>query len=171
MISPSHSDYTRAWVGYEVGLAAERGLPVVVVEPRSQTVNLPVPGATHYLRRMDVAQENMSTEWQVVAKTACATSGPILEGERIRGLSPPPRRGDPKPGERVGYLKVDTLDAIDFPPIYRAVEDQGVFHRAVCPSDRCGATFMLADSIWGWDESYPCPSCRHEIKNLNAPKF
>lgn len=171
MVDPKNSDYTRAWVGYEVGIASERGLPVVVIEPRGRTVNLPVPGATHYLRRPLAAQESLGKEWIEVASTACSFSGPIEQGPPIKGLTIPRRKGDPAPGEVVGYVRLDTLDIIDNLPFMRLTEGDGLFHRIVCPDARCRATFLVPDSIYGWDESYPCPTCRFVIPNPHAAKL
>ena len=67
MVERSH---TRAWVGYEVGIACERGIPVVVIEPAATRVDLPVPGSTVYLQRPPLIGDATGREWTELIRNA-----------------------------------------------------------------------------------------------------
>lgn len=160
-----HANHTRAWVGYEVGIASQLGQPVVVIEPENHRVDLPVPGATHYIQRPAEARENMSPLWKAVAASACSFSGPKIEGDPLDGSRP--KRGAPKPGDVVGYLDFDTMNGLNFPPIVDAVESMGIFTRIRCPERQCFAPFMVQTALLERD-NFPCPSCRHDVTSLRA---
>jgi hypothetical protein len=159
MLDPAHSNYTRAWVGFEVGVASERGISVVVIEPSDHPVNLPVPGATHYLRRPPVTEEDMNTEWKAVASSGCSLYADILQGEDIPGLTPRRKWWGPKPSEFVGRMKFDSLRDLDLPPLVEAIESMGTFLRVVCGDPKCRATFLVARSGCR-TRGFPCPTCR-----------
>ena len=160
-----HANHTRAWVGYKVGIASQLGQPVVVIEPENHRVDLPVPGATHYIQRPADARENMTPLWKSVAASACSFSAPKTEGGPLDGSRQ--KRGMPKPGDVVGYLDFDTMKGLDFPPLVDAVESMGIFARIRCPERQCFAPFMVPIALLERG-GFPCPSCRRDVTSLKA---
>jgi hypothetical protein len=149
LLSPPMAErrHTRAWVGYEVGIAAERGLPVVVIEPEGGHVNLPVPGATHYLRRPQSALGGLSPAWRHIAKT-----GGLLV-------------------DREWSADAETLGEKVLEFLYNAAtadkDTSGLFTRAICEFKDCRSRFYVPDSLFGSDR-VPCPSCRTEVASLRV---
>ena len=131
--------YTKAWVGYEVGIASERNLPVVVVDPESSPVDLPVPGSTVYLQRPDKATGGWSELWKVVAETACHLV---------------PSNPEKFPGTFWGDFLALMYNM--------AVSDQdstGQFHRIACGYEHCRSRFYVPETLYQL-KPVPCPSCR-----------
>jgi len=160
-----HANHTRAWVGYEVGVASQLGQPVVVIEPEDHRVDLPVPGATHYIQRPATARENMTALWKSVAASACSFRGPKIEGGPLDGSRQ--KRGMPKPGDVVGYLDFDTMKGLDLPPVVDAIENLGIFARIRCPERQCFTPFMVPRALLERG-GFPCPSCRREVASSKA---
>lgn len=133
-------DYTRAWVGYEVGVAsAAESIPVVVVEPENSRIDIQVPGATHYVQRPTSAIGGLPKIWEFVAETACH-------------LEPSKR------AESDGTLGDNVLTFL-----YNAStadkDASGNFTRVTCKRDHCRATFWAPSRLYD-SARLPCPSCR-----------
>jgi len=139
--------HTRAWVGYEVGIASQLQLPVVVVEPTNTVVDLPVPGANLYLQRPATATEGLEPVWKVLAETA-------------GHLSPA------KEEERVGQFWPDLLAALyNFGMAER--DESGLFHWVTCDFKGCRSRFFVPVDLYE-SKRHPCPSCRTENKSWHV---
>jgi hypothetical protein len=142
------SDYTRSWIGFEVGIAAERNLPVVVIEPDvNPAVNLPVPGTTHYIRRPKTAASIGVPLWRTVAETACQPQ----EREEL------PYTGKLGPDILAGLANM-FMDGVD---------GTGEFHRTTCHNDGCRSSFWVPMSLYTYGR-FPCPVCRNDTASLVA---
>lgn len=139
--------HTRAWVGYEVGIATERNMPVVVVEPEGVKIDLPVPGATHYIRRPRNALDGLSAAWKHLAKTA----GLLVESESSWDAE--------TPGEKILEFLYNVATA-DF-------DTSGLFKRAKCEYTDCLSRFYVPDGLFG-SARIPCPSCRTEVASFRV---
>jgi len=140
-------DHTRAWVGYEVGIAADRGLPVVVIEAEGSPVNLHVPGATHYIRRPKSVLDGLSPAWKHLVKTA----GHLVESEWVA-------EAETFGGKLLEFLyNAATID----------MDTSGLFKRVTCDHADCGARFYVPDELYGGSR-LPCPSCRREVASARV---
>jgi hypothetical protein len=148
LLSPwmTKSAHTRSWVPYEVGIAAARNLPVVVIEPNESVVNLPVPGATHYLRRSTVA-EKLEPFWRIVASTACRLSP-----------SEPAEFGEGFWDNVLAFLA--TAATMD-------LDSTGLFHVVTCEAGNCRAKFWVPNSLHQ-SATHPCPACRREVASMRV---
>jgi hypothetical protein len=139
--------HTRSWVGYEVGIAAELNLPVVVFEPKDSHVDLPVPGATHYLQRPASAAGLLGGAWKVVVETACHL----------------------EPTERMEFTEKWSDNILAF--LYNAstgdLDSTGAFHRATCRYTDCRSRFYVPEELYQ-SESFPCPCCRTEVQSFRV---
>lgn len=149
VLSPQmiEQDHTRAWVAYEIGVAAGLELPVVVIEPEGADIPLKVPGATHYLRRPKDAATGLSPAWKHIARTAGR-------------LSPSPRKEG-----------AETLPNMIWEALYNVVaaerDSSGLFSRVVCEATDCRIPFYAPDELFG-SERIPCPVCRRPIASLRV---
>ena len=151
LLSPEmRQPWTRGWIGYEVGIASQLGLPVVVVEPKHQApIDIPVPCTTHYILREKLPKNLMGTFWLVVSRTAC--------------IEPPPQ---PKE-EPVGFWP-NVADAL----LTVLAEDlvlDGYFQRSTCRHSDCRAEFFTPKEIH--DGKFFCPVCRRETWGLLAELY
>lgn len=135
--------HTRAWVGFEVGIATAHDIPVVVVEPDGQQIDLPIPGATHYIRRPKELRMPLSPEWVKLL----TTGGMLKESE---------------PTSRETTLGGRILEALSNAAA-SGYDVTHLFKKAVCEAPNCRSPFWVPDSIFG-SQRVPCPTCRH----LNA---
>lgn len=137
MVNRTH---TLAWVGFEVGVAAHRAIPVVVVEPvEGGPFNLPVPGVSHYIRRTRTADNVTKTAW---AGLATESYDPV-EDERWDAT-----------GEPVGTRFMAWLYNLSI----TARSIGGRFTIFVCDNIECSARYFVENSILG--APFSCPSCR-----------
>lgn len=131
--------HTRSWVPYEVGIASSLGLAIIVIESSKRAVNLPVPGATHYLQRPPAWDGSNRSMWTVLAKTA----------------------GKLTPREPGGYGEgfwSNVLTGLS----NLATQDQdetGEFVVADCTAENCRTKFWVPMSI-RQAKRHPCPACR-----------
>lgn len=136
--------HTRAWVGYEVGIASELQLPVIVVDPETAPVELPVPGATIYTQRPAGTTGTLDPIWKVLAETA-------------GHLQP---HADT---EKVGEFWPDLLAALhDFGMAQR--DSTELFHWVTCDFTSCQSRFFVPFALYEANR-HPCPSCRTENKS------
>jgi len=85
ILSPKMDNpYTRAWVGYEVGLAHGLGKNVWVFERSDQLVELPVPHVTAYVQRFESLPKKRIFPFFQYA----ATAGTEVFGDRGRVVKP-----------------------------------------------------------------------------------
>jgi hypothetical protein len=139
MVARSH---TRAWVGFEVGVAAHRAVPVIVVEPiEGAPFDLPVPGVTHYIRRAKTAEGIAKTAWADLAKE----SYDPVEDEPWDAT-----------GERAGTRFMAWLYNLSLTT--RSVG--GKFTIFVCTNGECRARYFVENSILSG--VFHCPSCRRQ---------
>ena len=136
------SKHTRAWVGYEVGIASERNLPVVVIEPEAKRVELPVPGATVYLQRPKTAVAATGTEWRVL----CETGGDLK-----------PHEWEESDGTFWGGILTFLGNAA-----LSSGDSTGAFYSVGCENAHCRARFFAPQSLHT-AKRHPCPSCRLEV--------
>ncbi len=141
------SPFTRAWVGYEVGIASQLNLPVVVIEPEANSVSLPVPGATVYLQRPDSANEAVGGAWSTLVNTG----------------------GDLKPyaweeGDGTFWGGVLTFLAN---ASHSSGDSSGNFYSVECESGTCKARFFAPNDLHR-NKRHPCPSCRAEVAHFNV---
>lgn len=134
--------WTRSWIGFEVGVAAHRGLPVLVVEPASGFVDYPVPGVTHYARRQAKATGIESSFW---AKVARADFKPVED--------------EPWDASGEGLWTRGAAWFYNLGLKTRSVE--GAFTQFRCPEDTCRASYFVEESMLA--SSLKCPSCRREV--------
>lgn len=146
MIGPKRT-HTRAWVGYEVGIATERGLPVVVVEPEGKDIYLPVPGATHYIRRRRSVLDGLSPAWKHLARTG----GLLVERDWATDAE--------TTGEKILEFLYNVAAA--------EMDTSGLFKRVTCEYPECRSRFYAPDSLFG-AERIPCPSCRKEVASFRV---
>lgn len=139
--------HTRAWVGYEVGVAADLDLPVVVIEPEGTTVPLHLPGATHYIRRPKSVLDGLSPAWKHLAKTA----GRLVDREWV--------------------AEAETLGEKIWEFLYNAatadMDTSGLFKRAVCDHPDCKSRFYVPDDLYGGTR-IPCPICRRDVASFRV---
>lgn len=134
--------HTRAWVGFEVGVAAHRAIPVVAVEPKTDgPYNLPVPGVTHYIRRPKTAAGIGKTAW---AGLATESYDPVED-------EPWDATGEPAGTRFMAWLYNLSLTT-------RSVG--GKFTIFACTHKECSARYFVENSIL--NEPFHCPSCRQE---------
>jgi hypothetical protein len=133
--------WTRSWIGYEVGIAAQLGLPIVVVEPEGpKPIPVPVPGTTHYAVRPRFPRRLPGTYWASVARTAC--------------IAPPKEPSAPSEGIVDSILDafaaaVDETFAVD-----------SLFQKSTCRHKDCAAEFFTPKEVH--DRKFCCPVCRRE---------
>ena len=132
--------WTRSWVGFEVGAAAQRNLPILVVEPLSGFVDFPVPGVTHYARRPAKATALRETFWARVARTDFLP----VEDEPL------------EPAE--GFW--DRAGAFFYNLGLKTRSVEGSFTRFRCSNSSCRASYFVEDGLL--HSTFQCPSCRHE---------
>lgn len=132
--------HTRAWVGFEVGVAAMNNIPVVVIESEGVIVDLPVPGATHYIRRPGKLPKPIPPEWVKLLTTGgmlkeieLTNEATTLGGKLLEGLA---------------NIAASGYDVTR------------LFKKAVCEAANCRAAFWVPDSLFG-AKRVPCPTCRY----------
>lgn len=140
MVERSH---TRAWVGYEVGIACERGIPVVVIEPATTPVDLPVPGATVYLQRPALIGDATGQEWVELIRTG----GKL---EPYKWEEPETEKWGDKILTFLGNAALSSGDST------------GAFYNVRCDFEGCRAGFFASASLHR-SKRHPCPSCRREV--------
>jgi hypothetical protein len=135
-------DHTRAWVGFEVGIAAHRAIPVVVVEPvDGAPFNLPIPGVTHYIRRPKTADRISKTAWADIARQSYAP----VEDEPWDAT-----------GETAGTRFMAWLYNLSLTT--RSVG--GRFTIFSCTNGECRARYFVENVLL--NDVFHCPSCRRE---------
>jgi len=139
--------HTRAWVGYEVGIAADRGIPVVVIEPEGTVVDLHVPGATHYIRRPHGVLDGLSPAWKHIA----ASAGDLVDSE--------PASGADAVGEKILEFLYNVANADK--------DSSGLFTRVRCDHADCRTPFYVPDGLYG-AARIPCPSRRRTVASLRV---
>jgi hypothetical protein len=142
LLSPDigNSTYTRSWVGFEVGIAAQCHIPIIVIEPEGRPpVELPIPGANIYLRRPKTLDKIYPGDlWDGLARTGGAA--PVSEGIVRKGPF----------SDHIGKLHAQ----------YNAgVGPKGPSFVKACSDERCHAQF-LAWPLLRPREFFPCPVCR-----------
>lgn len=131
--------WTRSWVGFEVGIAMQQGIPIVGVEPEHLIpVRVPVPGVTHYTIRPRRPIGLTKTFWSAVARTAC------IEPQR-----PPKQPSEGFWGPLFDFMEFITENEF-------AVE--GLFQRSTCRHDDCKGEFFTPKEVH--DSKFYCPVCR-----------
>jgi hypothetical protein len=131
--------WTRSWVGFEVGIAMQQGIPIIAVELENSTpVGVPVPGVTHYATRSERPRALAGTFWSAVARTAC--------------IEPPKVPRQPREG-----FWGPVFDFMEFISENEfAVE--GRFQKSTCKHDDCKAEFFTPKDLH--DSKFYCPVCR-----------
>ena len=141
---------TLQWVGYEVGIAAERGLPIVVIEPKDDApIQIPVPGTTHYALRPRQAEDLDRTFWTAVARTACID--PPFESKSV--------------GTGIFSMISDALTAIS----EKTFSVEGRFQLSNCNNSHCESAFFTPKAMH--DEEFFCPVCRTPTLSLTGQMY
>ena len=140
MIERSH---TRAWVWYEVGIACERGIPVVVIEPATTCVDLPAPGSTVYLQRPSLIGDATGREWAELIRNAGKLEPYTWEKPETQ-----------KWGDMILTFLGDAAKA--------SKDSTGAFYNVRCDFEGCRAGFFASASLHT-SKGHPCPSCRREV--------
>lgn len=129
-------EHTKIWIGWEVGIAVQRNIPVWIIEDISSQARMPIPGVTDYImwnsdhgvdRRMfrDIIESEFGLQNQTYSEVALAAEG----------LENPERNTD----------------------IEGSVELRSQPRYTKCPYSECGERFK----IWiKGTENINCPSCR-----------
>lgn len=135
--------FTRSWVGYEVGIAEERNIPIVVIEcAECKPVEVPVPGATAYLARTHRLKSSDTPPWSKLADTAAIP--------------------EPTPEQKsTGSIWIDLLAALaqGFQQIY----DPTFLSQTTCSNAECKAPFACYPTVFY--TQIPCPVCRTRTGN------
>jgi hypothetical protein len=131
--------WTRSWVGFEVGVAAKRGLPILVVEPPQGNVGFPVPGVTHYARRLSKATAVGTTFWAKVARTDFL---PVAD----------------EPWDAQGESFGTRALAFFYNLNLKTHSVEGSFTQFHCSHSGCLASYFVEDSLLY--SPIQCPSCR-----------
>lgn len=133
--------WTRSWVGFEVGAAARKNLPVLVVEPPKGFVDFPVPGVTHYARRGTTATAIGDTFWAKVARTDFL---PVED----------------KPWDATGEGFWTRGAAFFYNLALKTRSVEGSFTQFQCSEETCRASYFVEDRLLY--SPLHCPSCRKE---------
>jgi hypothetical protein len=144
LLSPELAEkpHTRSWVGFEVGVAAHRGIPVFVIEPAaSAPIDFPVPGTTHYALRPATAQSISGTFWSSIARTSFEPKGPEYSDS---------------PGVSWGTKNLAGLYGLT--PGTTSVG--GTFSEVRCQNDPCKASYFVEYGMTS--KPFYCPVCRKE---------
>lgn len=143
LLSPEleRSKHTRSWVGFEVGIAAQRGLPILVVERPDEDTDFPVPGVTHYARRLKVATSLDKTSWAAIARTDFA---PV----------------EPEEWDASGEGFLTKAAAFFYNLGLKTQSVEGKFSSFTCNHRECRANYFVEEGILGG--KFRCPSCRSD---------
>lgn len=151
------SDHTQNWVSFEIGLAKKSNKPLFVVEDVNNKVHFPVPYLTDYI----LYEPTEIGDWQTIQKILQKIKqtiennklliGLTVGGAVLGGLLSKGRVSGVLAGGFVGLALGGILIALNEAASADSIKTE-------CP--RCSITFNFYSRF----KSFPCPSCRIELK-------
>lgn len=142
-----NNPHTISWLGFEIGLATQQGLPIVVIEPDYRApIPIPVPSTTHYTLRPKLPRSLSGTIWAAIGRTAC--------------IEPAALPKTPREGFWGGLA--DFLEFV----AEKTFAVEGRFQRAQCRHEDCRAEFFVPTLMI--QEKYFCPVCRRKTWGIMA---